>query len=249
MRSLLRLLPALFLLAGIAHAQILAPIVNFGAPRGGGATIGVTFSGGTNPNSTTTSTANVFAFASQPVGTSGLVVIGITQNTCTTACGIAAGGVTVGVTTATQGTSCYTSPSVQKATDIWYAAAPATSPQTISVTTANATGRVSIAVWNVTGAGAAFSTCKNNSNTSSATTSVSSLTVPSGGATIGFGSILGAETFSSASNLSTDAASTSCCGSNVVFAGHNTSLSGSQSFGITFSAANQIAGSFATFSP
>jgi hypothetical protein len=209
-------------------------------------TITVTFSGGTNPNSTTTSVANAFTFASQPTGTSGIIGIGIMLSSCTTSCSISS--VTVGGSSATQATGA-AGGNTTRASDFWYIAAPGGSTETIVVTTGTATSRLSIVVYNITGTGVAFSTAAQNTVTASATVSVSGLVVPSSGATIGFAMLDGASGFTSASNLTQDASSGSCCGGNWVWSGHNTTLSGSNSFGITFASSGFGAGSFATFSP
>ncbi len=76
MKIFLRLLPALFLIAGVAHAQLLAPVVNFGKPR-----IGVppSLDGSANGHASAATTSATFT-NTKP---NDIILTEIVQNACT----------------------------------------------------------------------------------------------------------------------------------------------------------------------
>lgn len=197
---------------------------------------------------------NVFTFSSVSIPNSDptrTVYVGISQANCTTACGFSS--VTINGIAATQATGAFFSNgsgASALSTDFWYAACGTSCGTTtnIVVTTTSTTGRVTILTFSVLGTGNAFSSAGGSASVSG-TSGSATLTVPSGGGTIGFGAQTSG-TSATFTNLTSAVIDSSCCGTRVYAAGIDTSLSGSNTFTITYNGVpNATSSSFVTISP
>jgi hypothetical protein len=195
--------------------------------------------------------ASSYTFTSQNIGTPGstrIVVVGVFAQT--TGCPETVSSVTIGGSSATEATSANGCDSIGGSfTDIWYLAVPTGAAATIVVNFSNSVNRAGIFVYNVFGTSSSFSAANNDASGTPGTSASATVTVPSGGGTVGVVTPHATGETISGSNLSMDVTGL-VVGGSTYGAGHDTSHSGSTSFGFSWSpTSTQYSMSVAAFSP
>jgi hypothetical protein len=248
MKRILLIAGFLFALCATASPQFNGCSAGFCAPSGGASTA---FSITYVSNNNSTSSLATYTFSAQTLGTAGatrIIGIGITGELGPTT---SVSGVTVGGNAASHSASCATSESGGTNVDFWYyadAGAQGTSAS-VAVTWSTAPSRMAIAVYNILGTSAAFSTCATNSSSTSVSTLTASATIPSGGGAISTINIHTATPGTiTPTNLTND--NNLVYGSTSQEAGHNSSSSGATSMGQSWAGSTADCSiSNATFSP